>query len=171
MLSRWPFTFSRSLRAAVNPIVPAYRQPPRYIHPALQPCGLRYYAFGSPRRSQYNRFNRARVLFHTSTAFRYTTLGAASGFAIFIVSNIEQVPESGRWRFNCVSEDFERRNGDATYRMVMEQYRRQFIRSSDQRSRMVGRVLQRLVEGGKLKGDWEYHVIQGEEKNAFVVPG
>lgn len=178
MLSRRPFTFSKSLRPAVNfafrssnILTPTYRQSPLYAHPALQSYGLRYYAFGTPRRPQYNRFNRARTLFHSSPAFRYTTLAAASGFVIFIVSNIEQVPESGRWRFNCVSEDFERRNGDATYRMVMGQYRRQFIRSSDQRCRMVGRVLQRLVEGGNLKGDWEYHVIQGEEKNAFVVPG
>ena len=178
MPPRVHFANSGSLRSVLNPVscsgkptVSALRQHSLPRNKIVSLAVFRHYAFGSPRRPQYNRFTNARILFRTSLPFRYTTIALGSGFAIFIVSNIEKVPESGRWRFNCVSEAFERRNGDMTYNMIMRQYQGHLIKSTDPRCKMVGRVLTRLVEGGELKGDWEYHVIDGQEPNAFVIPG
>jgi hypothetical protein len=91
------------------------------------------------------------------------------------VFNIEEVPVSGRRRFNIISPGLEEMLGKATVDQVKEQYQGQFLSDADPRVRQVKRVLERLLpyaEGEGLKNmDWEVHVIDSPEQNAFVAPG
>jgi hypothetical protein len=89
--------------------------------------------------------------------------------------NLEEVPVSGRRRFNIIPPGLEVSLGKATVDQVKEQYQGQFLSDRDPRVQQVKRVLERLLpfaEGEGLKGiDWEVHVIDSPEQNAFVAPG
>jgi predicted Zn-dependent protease len=65
--------------------------------------------------------------------------------------------------------------GNATVDQVKEQYSGRFLSEHDPRVRQVKKVLERLLpyaEGEGLKDmDWEVHVIDSPEQNAFVAPG
>lgn len=54
----------------------------------------------------------------------------------------------------------------------MSQYRDQILPPHHPNVRMVQSVLDRLLPHSGFDGDgWEVHVIQDEQKNAFVIPG
>jgi hypothetical protein len=93
----------------------------------------------------------------------------------FYVYNLEEVPVSGRRRFNIISPGMEESMGKATVDQVKEQYRGQFLSDNDPRVLQVKKVLERLLpfaEGEGLRGmNWEVHVIDSPEQNAFVAPG
>ena len=58
------------------------------------------------------------------------------------------------------------------YGTVMAEYRRDILPSWDRRSQLVRRVLDRLVKGSGLTNeDWQVHVIDDPEAQAFVIPG
>ncbi|KAL9029261.1 MAG: hypothetical protein Q9196_002482 [Gyalolechia fulgens] len=104
--------------------------------------------------------------------FRVGVLVVGGGVTWWVGSNIEQVPGSGRYRFNCVSEEYEAQLGRASHQQVMQEYRGDILSPRDPRHQLVGRVLARLVPNSGLEGDWEYHVIDDpDEVNAFVIPG
>ncbi|KAL8650543.1 MAG: hypothetical protein Q9210_003761 [Variospora velana] len=142
---------------------------PRDAPPFRVSC--RRYAF-NPRRRQYNRFQKAGALWRTSPPFRIGVLAVGGGIVVWVGSNIEQVPASGRWRFNCVSEEYEAELGRMGYQQTMRELRGELLGPSDPRHKMVGRTLARLLPNSGLKGDWEFHVIDDpNEINAFVIPG
>jgi hypothetical protein len=91
------------------------------------------------------------------------------------VYNLETVPVSGRRRFNLVTPGLEERLGRSTVDDIKQQYAGQILDVMDPRVRQVKKVLERLLpfaEGEGLTGlDWEIHVIDSPEQNAFVVPG
>ena len=131
---------------------------------------------GGPRRPNYNRFQRVeqiRYLWSTSPNFRYGIFAVGAGGAIFVTYNLERVPLSGRLRFNCVTEKFERRTSYSMYQMVMSMYGRKILPPDHPDSRMVQRVLDRLIPASGLSSEgWEVKVIgDKEQKNAFVLPG
>jgi hypothetical protein len=70
----------------------------------------------------------------------------AGGGVIFYVSNLEEVPISGRRRFNCYSDESVEREGEMMYRMVMQDAINEgaLLPEWDKRSRMVQRVMDRL---------------------------
>ncbi|KAI4281558.1 MAG: hypothetical protein L6R38_003605 [Xanthoria sp. 2 TBL-2021] len=85
---------------------------------------------------------------------------------------MERAPVTGRWRFVCVSEEYEAELGRTSYQHVMQDYHDQILRPDDPRHKMVGRVLERLLPNSGLKGDVEFHVIDDDDElNAFVIPG
>ncbi|KAI4093453.1 MAG: hypothetical protein LQ344_002866 [Seirophora lacunosa] len=142
---------------------------PRDAPPSLVSC--RRYAF-NPRRPQYNRFQAASALWRTSPSFRIGVAIGGSGVVVWVASNIEKVPVSGRWRFNCVSEGYEAKLGRMLYELEMEDLQGQLLSPSDLRHKMVGKTLARLVPNSGLHGDWEYHVVDDPDTiNAFVLPG
>lgn len=152
-----------------NPLTRPQNAPLGHL-PRIPPVPRRHYAFD--RRPQYNRFQQARVLWKTSPGFRAGVVVVGSGITVWIGSNIERVPVSGRLRFNCVSEEYEAQLGRIGYQEAMQEYRGEFLSPRDPRHMVVGRVLARLLPASGLKGDWEYHVIDDEdEMNAFVIPG
>lgn len=60
------------------------------------------------------------------------------------------------------------------YQQVMQEYGNKILPPSHPQSRMVQRVLDRLLPHSGLdysSGQWEVHVIQDPMKNAFVIPG
>ncbi|KAL9004426.1 MAG: hypothetical protein Q9188_002764 [Gyalolechia gomerana] len=138
---------------------------------ACFPVPYRQYAF-NPRRPQFNRFQQAAGLWKTSPQFRIGVVAIGGGITLWIGSNFEKVPVSGRYRFNCVSEEYEAQLGREGYQQVMQEYRGDILSPTDFRHQLVGRVLARLLPNSGLKGDWEYHVIDDPDQvNAFVIPG
>lgn len=134
-----------------------------------------------PRRPQYNRpkysaFDNVQNtynLWRTSPNFRYGVgaVGAAGGG--FYYYNREQVPISGRKRFNCISPAREEAMAEAQYDGVMQEYGRRILPPDHPHSRMVNKVLQRLIPAAGLEGQkWEVKVINDpKQANAFVLPG
>ncbi|KAL8721548.1 MAG: hypothetical protein Q9225_001802 [Loekoesia sp. 1 TL-2023] len=143
--------------------------PPKFN--ACSPVSYRQYAF-QPRRPQYNRFQQVGALWKSSPGFRIGLVAVGGGIVVWIGSNIERVPGSGRWRFNCVSEEYETKLGIMSYQQTMQAYRGGILNPRDPRHKIVGKVLTRLLPNSGLKGDWEYHVIDDPDQiNAFVIPG
>lgn len=131
---------------------------------------------GGRRRPNYNRFQRAeqiRYIWSTNPNFRYGVFAVGAGGGVFVTYNLERVPVSGRLRFNCVPETYERSTSNATYQQVMQQYGRKILPPKHPDARMVQRVMDRLIPASGLGHEgWEVKVIgDSEQKNAFVLPG
>lgn len=96
--------------------------------------------------------------------FTYTLVAVAvGGGAVFYFTHIEEVPVSGRRRFNCYSEESVERDGEMYYKMVMQDAIRDgtIVPSWDPRARMVERVMRKLIPNSGLeKAAWEVHVLE-----------
>ncbi|EUC44879.1 hypothetical protein COCMIDRAFT_97039 [Bipolaris oryzae ATCC 44560] len=106
----------------------------------------------------------------------YRDIGILSaGAGAFYLYNLEEVPVSGRRRFNIIPAELEEAIGRSSVDQVREQYAGRILPDNDMRVRKVKKVLQRLLpyaEGEGLQGlDWEVTVIESPEQNAFVAPG
>lgn len=133
------------------------------------------------RRPQYQRFSAGATAagFFTRWAARptfYRDIGFLSaGVAGLYVYNIEEVPVSGRRRFNIVPPAIEEAMGKSTVEQVRQEFQGRILPDYDPRVRQVQKVLDRLlpyVEGEGLKNlNWEVAVIDSPEENAFVAPG
>ena len=135
------------------------------------------------RNSQYQRFDGSRsgrqlpfITFLQSwrarPSFKYEVGGLGAAGAGFYVYNLEEVPVSGRRRFNVVGDATMQDMGKQAYQQVIQQYGNAILPSLDPRVLQVKRVLDRLVPSSGLDpGDWEVNVIDSEETNAFVIPG
>ncbi|TVY83755.1 Mitochondrial metalloendopeptidase OMA1 [Lachnellula suecica] len=128
-----------------------------------------------------------RVVFHPSS--KTLVLIVFVGGGLFYVSNLEEVPVSGRTRFNCYSDASVEAEGDMMYQKIMREARGSILPDWDSRVRRVRRVMERLVPVCGMEGvNWELHVIDspgwfpsccglgfanlmGAEMNAFVIPG
>ncbi|TVY31255.1 Mitochondrial metalloendopeptidase OMA1, partial [Lachnellula cervina] len=91
---------------------------------------------------------------------------------IFYVSHLEEVPVSGRRRFNCYSDRSVEAQGDMMYEKIMRDARGAILPDYDARVKKVHRVMERLIPvSGMEDTRWELHVIPSNEMNAFVLPG
>ncbi|MCJ1478157.1 hypothetical protein MMC13_006833 [Lambiella insularis] len=160
------------------------KRPVRTSSTALQPrfpqarfASQHPFPHGTPRgRPQYNRFSRSqsiKYLWQTNMAFRYGAGAVGTGFVGFVGYNIETVPASGRRRFNWVSPEYEQQMGQQRYRQIIQEYQGEFLPEWHIASRMVQRVLKRLISANGIENqDWEVHVIDDpSQMNAFVIPG
>lgn len=95
---------------------------------------------------------------------------AGGGFYYY---NREQVPISGRPRFNCISPAEEEEMAKSEYQELMQAYGPYILPPDHPHSRMVNNVLQRLIPAAGLEGEnWEVKVIDDpDQANAFVLPG
>lgn len=90
---------------------------------------------------------------------------------MFLMWNYESVPVSGRWRFNFVPASIELQSGAHWYKQIIQEYEGRILPDTHAYSRMVNRVMERLVAGWG-EGEWEAVVIDDDETvNAFVLPG
>lgn len=101
---------------------------------------------------------------------------AVAAALIFYFSNIQTVPVSGRRRFNCYSEKTVEQYADQQVKHILYEVERQggtFLSERDPRTRMVKRVMERLIPvSGMEDANWEVRVIQDDNQaNAFVLPG
>ena len=124
----------------------------------------------------YQTFQTTQSLFRRWRArptFKYEIGGIGVAVSVFYISNLEQVPVSNRYRFRVVPESVEASLGRSMYEQTIQQYGRQILPPTSREHRLVQRVLERLTPHAGLPEDeeWVVHVIDSEEKNAFVIPG
>ncbi|KAK6517861.1 hypothetical protein TWF506_005038 [Arthrobotrys conoides] len=98
-------------------------------------------------------------------------LGALTGG--FYVYNLEEVPISGRRRFNIIPEDFLQSLSEDKNQEILNQYQGRILSETDPRYKQVRRVLEKLAPNSGLPSDynWQATVIESDEANAFVIPG
>ena len=128
------------------------------------------------RRPQYNRFDRVQQIrdrWNRDPNFRYLIGTGGAGVAGFYAYNLEKVPVSGRLRFNCVPASVEASTSLSTYQEILQEFWGRILPDFHPHSKMVNRVLKRLIPNSGLEGqEWEVHVIDDDSnKNAFVIPG
>ena len=161
--------------------LPTWHPPPTSTtRVPLLPTGFTRSASQRPRgthqRPRYQRFSNAQRLYnlwYTSPGFRYGVgaLGVGGGF--FYYTNLERVPVSGRLRFNCIPESFLEKRGQDGFQTIMQEFGSRVLPPTHPYSRLVNRVLQRLIPASGLDGlKWEVRVIDDPaQTNAFVLPG
>ncbi|KAJ4325341.1 metalloendopeptidase [Neodidymelliopsis sp. IMI 364377] len=144
--------------------------------------GYQKIPFGRPG-PQYQRFNARSGItgLFTRWAARptfYRDVGViTAGAGTVYVLNLEEVPVSGRRRFNFIPAKIEEALGESTVEQIKQEYDGRFLPDHDPRVRQVKRVLERLLPFALKEGKglsemaWEVHVIDSPEQNAFVVPG
>ncbi|KAI0395446.1 peptidase family M48-domain-containing protein [Xylariaceae sp. FL0594] len=136
------------------------------------------------RRDPHESLSRAKPLITSEDLSRfvrspslYTVIAlSAGGAVVFYLANIETVPVSGRRRFNCFSEEKVEAASDAQVKRIeyeVEQQGGRFLGDYDWRTRMVRKVMARLIPvSGMADSDWEVRVIDDPRTaNAFVLPG
>ncbi|KAI0405999.1 peptidase family M48-domain-containing protein [Xylaria palmicola] len=99
-----------------------------------------------------------------------------AGAVAFYYMNIQTVPVSGRQRFNCYSEEKVKAAGEAQARRIVYEVEHgggRFLGDWDPRTRLVKRVMKRLIPVSGMDGEeWEVRVIDDPRvANAFVLPG
>lgn len=73
---------------------------------------------------------------------------------------MEEVPITGRRRFNCYSKEEMAEQGASIYRDIMEEEGEYILPQSDPIVQSVERVLKRLLPASGLADEsWEVHVI------------
>ncbi|QSZ36705.1 hypothetical protein DSL72_006588 [Monilinia vaccinii-corymbosi] len=101
----------------------------------------------------------------------FIALLTAGGVFVYF-SNLEDVPVSGRRRFNIYSHQDMEREGQVMYEHILRQYKGAILPDWDNRTRMVQRVMSRLIPASGIDNvNWEVNVIESNEMNAFVIPG
>ncbi|KAL1954997.1 hypothetical protein VTO42DRAFT_350 [Malbranchea cinnamomea] len=109
--------------------------------------------------------------------YKQPIIGGGLVIGGFYLYNLEEVPVTGRRRFNCISESQEMVMGEESYRQLMQELRGRILPDSHPYVRKVGQVLQRLIAASEAYDPrvrdykWTLHVIADDEKNAFVLPG
>jgi len=101
------------------------------------------------------------------SGFAIVVLGVGGG--IYYFSHIEEVPWTGRKRFNCYSAESVAEQGDMMYRMTMDEYGSKILPEWDARSQQVQRVLNRLLPVSGIGGQWEVYVINDNSMVPFFV--
>lgn len=151
----------------------------RQINPVIKPTLHKQWQSQWPfPRQQYQRFGGSSP--GSSWLYRWASHphfyrhvgGITVTAAGFYVYNLDEVPISHRRRFNVISENFEEQIASQLGEETKAQYRGRLLSQRDPRHQMVQRVLSRLIpQTGLHDKQWEVHVIDDPQKNAFVVPG
>ncbi|RVD85767.1 uncharacterized protein DFL_004074 [Arthrobotrys flagrans] len=168
-----------------TPLLPRLSQPTAtrsFLHPPKPSLFSRQFHStpSNPSPTKYQRSQRLRWGAYIALlrwAARPTFLLEAAGLGAltgsFYVYNLEEVPISGRRRFNIISEDFLQSLSEDKHKEILEQYQGRILPENDPRSIQVRRVLGRLAPNSGLPSDynWQATVIESDETNAFVIPG
>ncbi|EWC46969.1 hypothetical protein DRE_03731 [Drechslerella stenobrocha 248] len=146
--------------------------PPRFFHTSA-PQQSAYY-----RRHQRSQRLRAGLLnlllrWASRPTFFFEVAGLGGLTGCFYLYHVEEVPVSGRRRFNVISPEFEQQLGEGQYAEIQRQFQHKILPERDARVRQVQRVLDRLIPNSGLPAtyDWKVTVIDSPETNAFVIPG
>ncbi|GAA5892112.1 hypothetical protein JCM6882_005698 [Rhodosporidiobolus microsporus] len=105
----------------------------------------------------------------------FVILVAAGG--TYYLLHLEQVPETGRWRFIDVSPSMEQQMGAESYEEVMREYKGKILPDWHPQARYVQDVVKRIVRANgleeKVAGGVKFvtHVVKEDgTRNAFVLP-
>jgi hypothetical protein len=123
----------------------------------------------------YQRFKATSSLFRRwaqHPRFYYHVAGIGGTVGGVYIYNLEEVPVSHRRRFNIVGPQKEAEAGQMMFQQTMQEFGNKLLPAYHPKSRMVRRVLDRLIPHSGLQDEeWEVHVIDDPMKNAFVIPG
>ncbi|KAJ6263291.1 hypothetical protein Dda_1853 [Drechslerella dactyloides] len=182
-----PFFRATARRAAFASRIPTSPSTPSRFLPPRAPISIsppksspRFFHSSPPRPNRYQRAQYVRGHVFSALGRWYarpsfyvelTVLGGLAGS--FYLYNIEEVPVSGRRRFNVISPSFEKELGEGQFEEIQKQFQKDILPETDPRVRQVQRVLARLIPHSGLPAnyDWRVTVIDSEETNAFVIPG
>lgn len=144
-------------------------------HPFIHPPPHRQF-FNLPQNHRYNRFSNVQNIkyqWSKNPNFRYGTIIVGCGIAIFYLLNLERVPISDRLRFNCIPAAWEREMGKQMYAELIREYQGRILPPGHPASKMVKKVMERLVPVCGLEGEeWDVAVIADDKMiNASVLPG
>ncbi|KAK6519621.1 hypothetical protein TWF281_003444 [Arthrobotrys megalospora] len=166
-----------------TPLLPRLQFPPPTASRRISPLPS-HHAFhttpSNPSPTRYQQTQRIRWAAYIALlrwAARPTFLVEAAGLGAltggFYVYNLEEVPISGRRRFNIISEEFTKSLSEEQLPQLLSQFQNQILPENDPRSIQVRRVLERLIPHSGLPSDYEWKatVIESDERNAFVMPG
>ncbi|RKP36124.1 peptidase family M48-domain-containing protein [Dimargaris cristalligena] len=91
---------------------------------------------------------------------------------VYYVAHLEEAPISGRRRFMAVSNEDVENMAKHSYQEIMREFGHQMLPASHRYTAFVRRVATRIIKAGGMENlDWEFHVIESPEANAFVIPG
>ncbi|KAJ3356995.1 hypothetical protein HDU83_009165 [Entophlyctis luteolus] len=91
---------------------------------------------------------------------------------LYYVTHLEQVPVSGRTRFMDMSKFEEDYMAKQAYEGIMHEFGHQIVPSSHPAAKFVNRVAWNLIKvAGMSDVEWEVHLIDNPQSNAFVIPG
>ncbi|KAF9205735.1 hypothetical protein BGZ49_003576 [Haplosporangium sp. Z 27] len=129
-------------------------------------------------RPQYKRFGQnggrggKRLSIFQDKRYQIAAGVVAVGAGGYYVTHLETVPMSGRRRFIDVSVKQEEIMAKEAYKQVMREYQRSILPSNHPYTKYVERIARRIITAAGMENlEWEFHVIQSDEKNAFVLPG
>ncbi|KAG2158779.1 peptidase family M48-domain-containing protein [Suillus bovinus] len=125
-------------------------QPPTSSLHSIPPRRL---STSSPRHAQYTRFP-SEDQRHTSgvvidNRMKIAIAIVAVGGAYYVV-HLEQVPETGRWRFMDISRKYETKLAQASYDELLAEFRGKILPSNHAVTRHVQRVVNRILESSDL---------------------
>ncbi|KAJ3147544.1 hypothetical protein HDU86_007942 [Geranomyces michiganensis] len=98
--------------------------------------------------------------------------GTTAVGGVYYVSHLDTVPVTQRRRFIDISVEKEKMMAQQGYHEIMREFGRHILPPAHPYSVLVKQVAERLIRVCGLDGlNWEVHVIDSPEKNAFVLPG
>lgn len=101
----------------------------------------------------------------TSGTSKFLIVAVIGSATVFYFTHLEEVPESGRKRFMCYSEETVEEQGQLLYQEIMQSQGRAILPEWDARTRMVNRVMDRLIQANGLEHvPWEIHVINSDRE-------
>ncbi|KAK5078804.1 metalloendopeptidase [Lithohypha guttulata] len=107
--------------------------------------------------------------------YKTIVIVTGAGGGTFYVVNLEEVPVTGRRRFNIVSPENEKALvSDSAYQQTLQEFRGRILPKEHPYTQLVARIVTRLLPSahGLDGGDWQVHVIDDPNNvNAFVMPG
>ncbi|KAL0095005.1 peptidase family M48-domain-containing protein [Phycomyces blakesleeanus] len=120
---------------------------------------------------QYRRFNNSQPFYKSKRLWVFVGTGTVM-FGGYYVTHLEKVPISGRTRFMSCTPSQEEAMAKQAYIEVMSQFGNRILPAYHPYSIFVSKVAKRLVRvSGMDHMQWEFHVIDSPERNAFVLPG
>ncbi|KAI1745181.1 peptidase family M48-domain-containing protein [Xylaria scruposa] len=193
-MSVWSLIAGRACsRIPSSPVNAAFLRPLSRSLPQPASRFSRPFSHAAPRRNNWRdprrhdpaeQLSRAKPLFTQDGLSRFirspslhtVIVLSFAGAVAFYFMNIQTVPVSGRQQFNCYSEAKVKATGEAQAKRIEYELERSggyFLSDWDPRTRMVKRVLQRLIPVSGMEDDeWEVRVIDDPRTaNAFVLPG
>ena len=107
--------------------------------------------------------------------FYYECAGLGGVGAGLYVYNLEEVPVTGRKRFNIFGEEFLLNQDSQLYHQTLQEFRGQLLPENHPLHRRTEAVLERLIPHSGLSPEhnhWRLHIIDDVDLvNAFVIPG
>ncbi|KAJ3191995.1 hypothetical protein HK101_007193 [Irineochytrium annulatum] len=124
-----------------------------------------------PVAEEYEYFDRGNETFYARNR-TFIWLGSAGGaFSIYYLLHLEEVPMTKRRRFIDISPDEEVGISRSAYASVMQQYQHLIVSPYHPTAQFVRKVAERIIRVSNMPNmQWEVHLIDSPERNAFVLP-